>query len=154
MMRRARFDVPFPHIPLVNNGATGAGFTTTNSNRPGVRNASVSSVNRISVGLTTCVGTGLPLKCTIDRRTKLIPLTVTVAGAVEDGVLCVTMYGSNFWMAGCGELAGSATGDPAPRPSPSAAAPPPRPTFIKATTHGNPSTAGLGWSPGGLNVVE
>src|SRR5258705_665562 len=104
-MRCAWFEVPLPHIPRVNNGATGAGFTTTNSNRPGVRNASVSSVNRISVGLITCVGTGLPLKCTMDRRTKLIPLTVTVAGAVEDveedGVLCGTMYGSNFWTAGC-----------------------------------------------------
>src|ERR1700704_2108265 len=101
MIRCAWFEVPLPHIPFVNNGATGAGFTTTNSNRPGVRNAPASSVNRISVELTTWVGTGLPLKCTVDRRTKLSPLTVTVAG-VE---LCVTMYGSKFLMAGCGELA-------------------------------------------------
>ena len=92
MIRRARFDVPFPHIPFVNKGAIGAGFTTTNSNRPGVRCVSASNVNRISVGLTTWVGTALPLKCTTDHRTKLMPLTVTVAGAL----LCVTIYGSNF----------------------------------------------------------
>lgn len=57
--------------------------------RSAVRKASASSVNRISVGLTTWVGTGLPLKCTVDRRTKLNPLSVTVAGVVAGVVVGV-----------------------------------------------------------------
>src|SRR2546422_809070 len=92
--------------------------------------ASASSVNLSSVGLTTCVGTGFPLKCTTDLRTKLIPFSVTVTGVVP----CVMRNGSMPLMAGCGERAGSGT--PALL-APSCAWPPPGLAFIKATTHGD-----------------